>query len=110
MSSGLLRVYRRLIRSKQLFKSCISTYGEQFTEQSLVKTKDAMFKENAAAFEMPDARLDLLSEMTVDGLPVDDLKPLFSLQKTAATSPTKITVLKLFTLFRVQEPIQARLR
>ena len=33
-----------------------------------------MFKENAAAFEMPDARLDLLSEMTVDGLPVDDLK------------------------------------
>lgn len=23
---------------------------------------------------MPDARLDLLSEMTVDGLPVDDLK------------------------------------
>ena len=62
------------LEAMQLFKSCISTYGEQFTEQSLVKTKDAMFKENAAAFEMPDARLDLLSEMTVDGLPVDDLK------------------------------------
>ena len=61
------------LEAMQLFKSCISTYGEQFTEQSLVKTKDAMFKENAAAFEMPDARLDLLSEMTVDGLPVDDL-------------------------------------
>ena len=61
------------LEAMQLFKSCIS-YGEQFTEQSLVKTKDAMFKENAAAFEMPDARLDLLSEMTVDGLPVDDLK------------------------------------
>ena len=57
------------LEAMQLFKSCISTYGEQFTEQSLVKTKDAMFKENAAAFEMPDARLDLLSEMTVDGLP-----------------------------------------
>ena len=56
------------LEAMQLFKSCISTYGEQFTEQSLVKTKDAMFKENAAAFEMPDARLDLLSEMTVDGL------------------------------------------
>ena len=52
------------LEAMQLFKSCISTYGEQFTEQSLVKTKDAMFKENAAAFEMPDARLDLLSEMT----------------------------------------------
>ena len=62
------------LEAMQLFKSCISTYGEQFTEQSLAKTKDAMFKENAAAFEMPDARLDLLSEMTVDGLPVDDLK------------------------------------
>ena len=62
------------LEAMQLFKSCISTYGEQFTEQSLVKTKDAMFKENGAAFEMPDARLDLLSEMTVDGLPVDDLK------------------------------------
>ena len=62
------------LEAMQLFKSCISTYGEQFTEQSPVKTKDAMFKENAAAFEMPDARLDLLSEMTVDGLPVDDLK------------------------------------
>ena len=62
------------LEAMQLFKSCISTYGEQFTEQSLVKTKDTMFKENAAAFEMPDARLDLLSEMTVDGLPVDDLK------------------------------------
>ena len=62
------------LEAMQLFKSCISTYGEQFTEQSLVKTKDAMFKENAAAFEMPDARLDLWSEMTVDGLPVDDLK------------------------------------
>ena len=62
------------LEAMQLFKSCISTYGEQFTEQSLVKTKDAMFKENAAAFEMPDARLDLLSEMTVDGLPVEDLK------------------------------------
>ena len=62
------------LEAMQLFKSCISTYGEQFTEQSLVKTKDAIFKENAAAFEMPDARLDLLSEMTVDGLPVDDLK------------------------------------
>ena len=62
------------LEAMQLFKSCISTYGEQFTEQSLVKTKDAMFKENATAFEMPDARLDLLSEMTVDGLPVDDLK------------------------------------
>ena len=62
------------LEAMQLFKSCISTYGEQFTEQSLVKTKDAMFKDNAAAFEMPDARLDLLSEMTVDGLPVDDLK------------------------------------
>ena len=62
------------LEAMQLFKSCISTYGEQFTEQSLVKTKDVMFKENAAAFEMPDARLDLLSEMTVDGLPVDDLK------------------------------------
>ena len=62
------------LEAMQLFKSCISNYGEQFTEQSLVKTKDAMFKENAAAFEMPDARLDLLSEMTVDGLPVDDLK------------------------------------
>lgn len=62
------------LEAMQLFKSCISTYGEQFTEQSLVKTKDAMFKENAAAFEMPDARLDLLSEMTVDDLPVDDLK------------------------------------
>ena len=62
------------LEAMQLFKSCISTYGEQFTEQSLVKTKDAMFKENAAAFEMPDARLDLLSEMTVDGLPVDGLK------------------------------------
>lgn len=62
------------LEAMQLFKSCISTYGEQFTEQSLVKTKDAMFKENAAAFEMLDARLDLLSEMTVDGLPVDDLK------------------------------------
>ena len=62
------------LEAMQLFKSCISTYGEQFTEQSLVKTKDAMFKENAAAFEMPDARLDLLSEKTVDGLPVDDLK------------------------------------
>ena len=62
------------LEAMQLFKSCISTYGEQFTEQRLVKTKDAMFKENAAAFEMPDARLDLLSEMTVDGLPVDDLK------------------------------------
>ena len=62
------------LEAMQLFKSCISTYGAQFTEQSLVKTKDAMFKENAAAFEMPDARLDLLSEMTVDGLPVDDLK------------------------------------
>ena len=62
------------LEAMQLFKSCISTYGEQFTEQSLVKTKDAMFKENAAAFEMPDARLDLLSEMTVDGLPVDDWK------------------------------------
>ena len=80
------------LEAMQLFKSCISTYGEQFTEQSLVKTKDAMFKENAAAFEMPDARLDLLSEMTVDGLPVDDLKRQEQLLKRMTLPEAKASI------------------
>ena len=43
-----------------LFRECIADYGNQFTAQTLDKTRDAMFRENAAAFEMPDARLDIL--------------------------------------------------
>lgn len=57
-----------------LFRECIADYGKQFTDQTLDKTRDAMFRENAAAFEMPDARLDILEEIATCQLPTGFMK------------------------------------
>ena len=53
---------------------CIADYGNQFTAQTLDKTRDAMFRENAAAFEMPDARLDILEAIAAYELPAGFMK------------------------------------
>lgn len=58
----------------KLFKACITGYEEQFTAQTLADTKKAILKENATAFEMPDTRLDILTDMTIYGLPLDYIK------------------------------------
>ena len=57
-----------------LFRECIADYGNQFTAQTLDKTRDAMFRENAAAFEMPDARLDILEAIAAYELPAGFMK------------------------------------
>ena len=57
-----------------LFRECIADYGNQFTAQTLDKTRDAMFRENAAAFEMPDARLDILEAISAYELPAGFMK------------------------------------
>ena len=57
-----------------LFRECIADYGNQFTAQTLDKTRDAMFRENAAAFEMPDARLDILEAIAANELPAGFMK------------------------------------
>lgn len=57
-----------------LFRECIADYGNQFTAQTLDKTRDAMFRENAAAFEMPDARLDILEAIAAYELPAGFVK------------------------------------
>ena len=60
--------------SMLLFRECITDYGKQFSGQTLGKTRDAMSRENAAAFEMPDARLDLLEDMAIYQLPAGYVK------------------------------------
>ena len=57
-----------------LFRECIADYGNQFTAQTLDKTRDAMFRENAAAFEMPDARLGMLEAIAAYELPAGFMK------------------------------------
>ena len=57
-----------------LFRECIADYRNQFTAQTLDKTRDAMFRENAAAFEMPDARLDILEAIAAYELPAGFMK------------------------------------
>ena len=57
-----------------LFRECIADYGNQFTAKTLDKTRDAMFRENAAAFEMPDARLDILEAIAAYELPAGFMK------------------------------------
>lgn len=57
-----------------LFRECIADYGNLFTAYTLDKTRDAMFRENAAAYEMPDTRLDMLETIAAYELPAGFMK------------------------------------
>lgn len=76
-----------------LFKECIEDYGKQFSERLLAQTQDVMTRECAAVFEMLDARLDILEEMAVYGLPAGFMK-------------TREQVLREMTLEQAQECIR----
>lgn len=57
--------------STALVKDILNNYGKNFNEEDLQVTKSYMIKSSARSFESQGAKLNMLSNIQEDGLPVD---------------------------------------
>jgi zinc protease len=59
------------LESMQLMRDILKGYGDSFTQEVLDDTKVTMSRKMLASLEAPDALLDMLSDVSVYGLPTD---------------------------------------
>ncbi len=57
--------------SLDIFKDIFANFGQNFTQEKLDATKDALIRQNAFAFETNYNLLSVLNSVAIDGLPMD---------------------------------------
>lgn len=76
--------------SSSLIKEILENYGKNYNEKDLEITKGYMLKSNARAFETPRSKLNMLTNISNYGYPVDYTKQREDIVKTMTVEKMKV--------------------